>query len=322
MPYTEIQNKGNKKYFYLAHTVRVGSKYKKIRVFLGVNLTEDKLVEEISKKRKILNAKILIIEKTEKEPFVQKIYFTKSLISNSKIMKIDSLKKKYQKKIKLSDKDILQKVRESFLISYTYNTNSAEGNTITLKETELIISKGIVPKSHSLREIHEIENTVKAYEYIESYDGPLNHHFILTLHKLVTQNTLQNPKNEGKYRKSGQNVAMTGSEFFPPKGGRQIKKLIDDLIKNYTKCTLSKVESTVLFHSAFILIHPFIDGNGRVSRLIFNWMIIKENLPPIDFPSKNHLEYTDLMGLSRSGDSKPLADYLYEQLMSSKMSTF
>ncbi len=319
MVYTEIQRRGKKKYFYLAHTVRVDSHFKKVRVFLGIDLSKNNLEKEIRKKEKILSAKISIIEKAEKEVFTLKIDFSRKILSKKQLDKIEKLRIRYNKRIKLTDKDILKKVRESFLIKYTFDTNSAEGNTITLKETELILTKGIIPKSHSLREVHEIENTVRAYEYIESYKEKLDHKFILYLHKLVTQNTLANKKNEGRYRLKGQNVAMHGSKHFPPKGGRQIKRLIDDLVDKYYKCKLSKVESIILFHSAFIAIHPFIDGNGRVSRLIFNWMLLMGGLPPIDFPSENHIEFTDLMEISRDGDSIPLANYLFDRIMHSSI---
>ena len=319
MAYTEIQKRKKKEYYYLAQTVRIGKKFKKFRVFLGVELSKEKIIEEINKKEKILKDKVMLFEKTEEFNF--NISFTKKILSKSQIKKIEALKKKHQNKIKLTDKDILKKVRETFLIKYTYNTNAAEGNTISLKETELILTKGIIPKSHTLREVHEIENTVKSYNHIEEYKSELNSKFILNLHRLVTQNTLENQKNEGKYRSSGQDVAMLGSKHFPPKGGKKIRQLVDEIIEKFNLSKLSLFEKTAIFHSAFILIHPFIDGNGRVSRLIFNWMMLKNGLPPLDFPSKNHIEFTDLMEVSRDGDSVPLANYLLERLVDSYMST-
>jgi Fic family protein len=322
MAYTETQKKGKRSYFYLAHSVRIGSGYKKLRVFLGVDLSKTQLEYEIKKKEAILNDKVSIAQKTEKDEFKLTVDFSKKFFNKNQIETIENIKKRYKGKISLTDNDILRKVRESFLIKYTFNTNAAEGNTISLKETELILTKGIIPKSHSLREVHEIENTVKAYEYIEGYNGKLDHKFVLALHKLVTQNTLGNVKNEGKYRSRGQNVAMLGSKFYPPKGGRGIKKYVGEIILKHNNCILSKVEAAILFHSAFIAIHPFIDGNGRVSRLLFNWMLMKDNLPAIDFPSENHIEYTDLMEAAREGDIIPLADYLLERIKSaSYMST-
>lgn len=313
MVYTEIQKRQGKNYHYLVHTIRVDSKYKKIRVFLGTNLKGIILDAKINAKKPILEEKIRLFE--EADIFKSNISFQKSILSKKQITKIHSIIDSYKKKLNFTDKDILKKVRETFLVKFTYHTNHAEGNTISLKETELIVKKGITPKSHSLREVHEIENTVKAYEFIENYTGELNHDFILNLHELVTKNTMENAKNEGSYRKKGQNVAMLGSEHFPPKGGRQIKTLITDLITEFLKSKLSLFENIVLFHSAFILIHPFIDGNGRVSRLIFNWMMIKNKLPPLDFPSKEHIEFTDLMEVSRDGDSIPLAIFFFERLV-------
>ena len=319
MVYTEIQKRRKKNYYYLAHSVRLGKKFRKIRVFLGVNLSEKGIIAKIKKKEKILKDKVAQFERATEFRF--SISFSKKLLSQSQKEKIEAIKKRYQKRLKMKDRDILKKVRESFLINYTFNTNAAEGNTITLKETELILKKGIIPKSHSLREVHEIENTVKAYDFIEGYNGDLDSKFILHLHRLVTQNTLENPKNEGRYRSSGQDVAMLGSSHFPPIGGKRIRKLIEKIIKDYNSSPLAKFERAVLFHSALILIHPFIDGNGRVSRLIFNWMMLKEGLPPLDFPSKSHIEFTDLMEISRDGDSGPLASYLLKQLIVSRMST-
>ncbi len=322
MAYTEIQKRGRKKYYYLTHTVRLGVKYKKVRVFLGVDLSPKKLKEAVKKREKILDAKVSIIEKTEKEPFILKEDFTRRILPNSTLQKLESLKKKYTKKISLTDKDILQKVRKSFLIKYTYDTNASEGNTITLKETEMILSKGIIPKNHSLREVHEIENTRRAYNFIQQYEKELTHDFILKLHLLVTQNTLKNKRNEGTYRKRGQDVAMTGSKHFPPKGGRNIRELVSRLIEDYNKSKLSRIEAAILFHWSFIVVHPFIDGNGRVSRLLFNWILIKEDFAPINFPSKEHIEYTDLMEVARDGDPKPLANYILEKIVESlRMST-
>lgn len=319
--YTEIQKRKDKKYYYLVHTVRIDSKYKKIKLFLGVDLTPHKLKSIISSKEDLMNTKIKVYQDSIQDTFDININFSKKILSKKETEKIITLTRRYQKKIKLTDKDILKKVRESFLIKFTFNTNSAEGNTISLKETELILTKGIVPKSHSLREVHEIENTIKAYEFIESYRKELTHEFILQLHTLVTKNTMENPKNEGKYRRKGQDVIMMGSKFYPPKGGRRIKQRISEIIENYSKSTLSPFEKAVLFHSAFILIHPFIDGNGRVSRLIFNWMLLKGNLPPLDFPSSEHIEFTDLMEISREGDSTPLVNFLLDRLMSEHMNT-
>ena len=321
MVYIETQKRGKKKYYYLTHTVRLSSGFKKVRVFLGVDLSKEKLEKETKKKQSLLNAKISVIEKTEKEEFTLKIDFSKKIFLKSQLEKLEKLKKRYGKKIQRTDKDILKHVRESFLIKYTYNTNASEGNTISLKETELIIKKDTVPESHSLREVHEIENTVIAYEFIESYQGELDHNFILKLHELVTSKTLANSKNEGRYRIKGQNVAMTGSNHFPPKGGRNIKKLIGEIITKYQKTKVSRIEAAIFFHSAFILIHPFVDGNGRVSRLLFNWMLMQERLPPINFPSKEHIEYTDLMEVSRDGDSVPLAEHIFEKMINSYMST-
>ncbi len=317
MVYTELQKRGGKKYFYLVHTVRIDSKFKKLRVFLGVNLDTDRLKKEIENKKKILEGKVSAVKEAESK-FKMGIGFSQKLFSREQKTRLDALKDSFQKSVRLADRDILKNVRESFLITYTFNTNAAEGNTITLKETELILKKGIAPKSHSLREIYEIENTMKAYEYMETYDGKLNHEFILKLHELITKNTLENSKNEGRYRKKGQNVAMLGSKHFPPKGGRQIKKLMEALINEFYSSELHIIESAILFHSAFILIHPYIDGNGRVSRAIFNWILLKNGYPQVSFSSAEHIEYTDLLELSRDGDSKPLAEYIFEKLINSE----
>jgi len=315
MTYTEIQKKRKRNYYYLAHSLKIDSRVKKIRVFLGVNLTDAQLKHEISRKKAILDDKISVMKIAAKDEFKLNIDFSQKLFSKSMVEKIRKIKANHKKMINLTDKDVLKNIRESFLIKYTYDTNAAEGNTISLKETELILKKGIVPKSHSLREVYEIENTVNSYEFIETYEGELTSDFILRLHKLVTQNTLANSKNEGKYRLKGQDVAMHGSKHFPPKGGRQIKQLVNEIIDKYKKCKLTKVEAAILFHAEFIAIHPFIDGNGRVSRLIFNWMLMKEKLAPINFPSVEHIEYTDLMEASRDGDSIPLAKHIFEKIV-------
>jgi Fic family protein len=321
MAYTEIQKRGKKRYYYLAHTIRTDTGSKKVRVFLGVNLSKEKIDKEIAKKNRILKEKILVFENLKKEKYPMPIDFSKKILIQKHINQLKKLGVDYKNSLKISDKDVLRQVRESFLIRYTYDTNAAEGNTISLKETELILKKEILPKSHKLREVHEIENTVTAYQFIENYKKELNHKFILKIHNLLTKSTLLNNKNEGRYRIKGQNVMMTGSKHFQPKGGKTIKKLMNEIIEKYYQCKLSKLEAAIYFHSAFIAIHPFIDGNGRVSRLLFNWMLIQEGMPPVNFPSVEHIEYTDLMELSRDGDTKPLATHIFEKILNHHMST-
>lgn len=137
--------------------------------------------------------------------------------------------------------------------------------------------------------------------------------------KKSIEKIIKNPKNEGSLRRKRENVRMLGNPFICPSGGEPVRKLLNETIHHFNKYYVKdKFTSIINFYSAFIAIHPFIDGNGRTSRMILNWLLIQEELPPINFNSNDHENHCNLLNNFSSGkDKQGLADYIYDQIIKS-----
>jgi len=296
MSYLEKQKRGNKYYYYLAHTIRLkNNKYKKVRLYL--NSYEKELAQNEENNLVLDNIERFDTYLDEQFPelstdFHIDIFFkdVDTLFLQSDLLQVEIVKKRYQK-IK-SNLDYYRTLRDSFLISHSYNSTKVEGNTLTKDDTILILSKGILSKTKELREANEILNISKAIDFIEEYDRELTVDFICQVHKVVTQNTLIESRNEGVLRPIGINVRMGNSDYKNVPGGNMIKKSLNDSIKEFNKLyKIDKLGAIVRFYASFIAIHPFIDGNGRTSRILLNWLMKKENLPYINYESEKHIEH-------------------------------
>src|SRR3989338_5644980 len=181
------------------------------------------------------------------------------------------LEEKFSKlnKLRPLPKSAVQKLREKFQIEMTYNSNAIEGNSLTLKETFLVINEGITVKGKPLKDHLEAKDHHAALEYLyELVEHGKNQTFsetlVRTLHQLVTKDTEK--EWAGRYRES--NVIIGGADHTPPDAlevPSQMKNLMDWLKAN--KKSLHVIELAALFHHRLVYIHPFLDGNGRTARL-------------------------------------------------------
>ena len=196
------------------------------------------------------------------------------------------------------------------MIKFTFNTNAIEGSTITLKETAHILEDGISPEGKDLREIYEIENTKRAYEFMKRYRGKVNLNFIKKIHYHLTYNILG--ENAGRFRRI--QVYMGGSKHTPPKASEVNKEMSSLMrwIKNHKN--LHPVILTTYIHHFFIAIHPFIDGNGRTGRLLLNFILMKSGFPPICIKKEERIKYTNYLELARDGDISKFLDFIVKKI--------
>jgi len=276
--YIEIKKRNKSKYYYLCKSLRINGKYKKIRVYLGKNLSKKKLKDEINKKGKIIEEKINLLKK--QDPLF-------NLLNEKEIKEIEKIKKRFGKFLRNSV--ALKKFLEWFEVSFTYNTTAIEGSTLSLEEVSLILIDKLSPEGKSLKEIKEIENHKKAFEYILSYNGDINKKVICKLHRILTKDILPE-KYSGKFRDV--QVFIRGVEVIPPKP-KDIENEFRELMKWYRKNKLkyNPIVVGAYFHAAFESIHPFIDFNGRVGRLILNFFLFKNKLPMINIKNEEKLKY-------------------------------
>ncbi|MFK7832368.1 MAG: Fic family protein [Winogradskyella sp.] len=217
---------------------------------------------------------------------------------------------------------VLQNIKEAFLIEWTYNSNSIEGNTLTLRETQMVLQEGITIKGKSLREHFEAKNHEtaihKLYQLVQT-DYTLNAKDILDLHGLVLRSIEDD--YAGRLRNAG--VRISGANLVPP-NARKVSEYLDTLISyiNRNPQGLSPIELATVFHHKFVWIHPFFDGNGRTVRLVMNLLLMRHGYPPAIILTNdrakyyaalnqaNNANYTKLMLLMSQASERTLNIYL------------
>lgn len=197
-------------------------------------------------------------------------------------------------------KAIVEKLRDEFIVEWTYNSNAIEGNTLSLQETELVINRGLTIGNKSLKEHFEAINHKAGIELVEKFvekKKKLNDDFIKNLHKVILKNI--DDASAGVYRKT--NVRILGAIHIPP-NATKIPRLIDEFLEWYysNRYCMPVPELAAYVHYKLVCIHPFIDGNGRTSRLIMNLILMQNGYPPaviLNMDRKKYyrvLKYADL----------------------------
>jgi Fic family protein len=200
----------------------------------------------------------------------------------------------------------LTKIKESLNLEWIYNSNSIEGNTLTLQETRLVLEEGITIKGKSLREHFEAVNHQEAIEYVEKIvksNYILSESDILNVHELVLSKIEK--EYAGRFRTAG--VRISGANFVPP-NALKVYDMVSELIKwtNDETENLHPIIKASVFHHRFVWIHPFFDGNGRTVRLIFNLLLMKEGFPPAIILKNDRKKYYDALNKANNGDYKKL----------------
>jgi len=206
----------------------------------------------------------------------------------------------------------VKKLREQFELEMTYNSNAIEGNSLTLKETYLVISEGLTIKGKPLKDHLEAKNHTEALEYLsELIDKDKKHtlseQFIRSLHQLVVQDT--DKEWAGQYRSSG--VMITGTDHKPPEAF-EVPRLIRELIEwvKTEKKKLHVVELSALFHHKLVHIHPFFDGNGRTARLAMNIFLLQAGYPLVIVLKNDRKKYYRVLALADKGEYEPLIRFI------------
>ena len=252
----EIKSKliKNINYYYLEHSFR------------------DK-ANKIIKKEKYLGKEIPSNIEKIKKLFMQEL--NQEIWYNS----LDSIKKNFSKEFSKLPLTAKNKYIENFLINFTYNTNRIEGSTITLKETTRLLQDGLTPSNKPIKDIKEVESHKKLFDEMRNEKGDLSLNLIKKWHKILL-NTIDD-EIAGKIREH--NVAIAGSKFEPPCSD-ELQYLLRKFIQWYknSKDKLHPVELAALVHLKFVTIHPFTDGNGRISRMLMNFILHRNNYPLLD----------------------------------------
>ncbi len=214
-------------------------------------------------------------------------------ISNDFFKSLDEKKKILDSKRPLP-KETLKSLEENFKLEWTYNSNAIEGNTLTLKETKVVL-EGITIGGKTMREHLEAINHNEAIEFLEELindNRELTEIDIKNIHAIVLKGI--DDKNAGRYRT--ENVIISGASHIPPESIR-VPELMEKLIYRYDewKEKYHPIVVAALLHAEFVKIHPFIDGNGRTARLLMNFEVMKNGYPPIIIKTEQRHKYYDTL---------------------------
>ncbi|MDQ1283992.1 MAG: hypothetical protein QG620_340 [Patescibacteria group bacterium] len=204
------------------------------------------------------------------------------------------------------------KLKEQFEIEMTYNSNAIEGNSLTLKETYLVINEGMTIKGKPLKDHLEAKNHQEALEYL--YDliekdkkNTFSESLIRSLNQIVQQNI--DKEWAGRYRNSG--VIIGGADNKPPEAleiPRLMRNLIDWVGDNKKK--MHPVELAGILHHKLVYIHPFFDGNGRTSRLVMNIILMQAGFPLVIVLKNDRKRYYQTLSAADKGEYADFVNFI------------
>lgn len=208
-------------------------------------------------------------------------------INNPTRTKISELKKEFNL-LKKDKESLLKLIQETEIPEMVYNSNAIENSTLTLKETEKILLNMVISRNISVREVFEAKNLARVMEYIQANnDNGLSQKLILFLHKLLIDTI--DEKIAGRFRIKDEYVRIGNHIAIPPE---HVERRIETLLYEYKGDTERHfIEKIAVFHLKFETIHPFIDGNGRIGRVLINYQLMQIGLSPIIINDSDKLTY-------------------------------
>ena len=302
--FVEVRKVAGKKKYYLVHSFRQGKKVRKIRRYLGANLSKEKL----SELRKV--AELQIIQRANafkkiSDPLLE-------VLSEEEIQKIKELQENKRFKIfHLSEEEW-----ERFSEVFTYNTNAIEGSELTQREVKEILEKDKWPKDKSKEDISEAYGVKEAIQFIRETKEHISIELIKKIHKIIFENSKH---YAGQLRQKGIEVVVRdglGNIVHQGAPSEKVQELLKELVEWYNK--YKKKYPPILLagvvHNQFENIHPFQDGNGRVGRILMNNILIKHGLPPVNIGLKNRKKYYQcLQEYENNHNIRPTIELLLEE---------
>ncbi|WP_246029356.1 Fic family protein [Pedobacter nototheniae] len=219
------------------------------------------------------------------QPLIDRLYEKKSMLDASRPLPGSAL----------------QRIKTDLSLEWTYNSNSIEGNTLSLRETQIVLQEGITVKGKSLREHFEVYNHDKAIDYLYTLvdvSKTIRSIDILNIHGLVLRSIEDN--YAGRLRNGG--VRIVGANFVPPNANK-VSDLLDELVLfiNENPQGLNDIILTTIFHHKLVWIHPFFDGNGRTVRLAMNLFLMRKGFPPAIILKTDRKKYYEALNQANQG---------------------
>ena len=311
MVYVYKKTIAGKPYYYLRVSERKGKKViAKDIAYLGNSIQEVKTALEnlSSHKEKIRKAYRTIHRFLESNHYLEKIKKEKLKSDpylGDALTEIESSKLHFTSAFRKLPTETQQEIWKNFIIEFSFNTASIEGNTITLKQARDLLEEGKTPKDKTLREIHDLQNSEKVFFGLLRDEKQLSHDLIIQIHSGLMDNI---DKRTG-YRNDDVRVIKASFKSTP---APYVKADMDILLRWYREheTKLHPIALAALFHHKFEKIHPFMDGNGRTGRMLLNHILLAREYPPVIIHRKFRTEYLDAL---QKADKSPLTKFSVEE---------
>ncbi len=225
-----------------------------------------------------------------------------------------------------------QRLDKKFRLEFSYNSNHLEGNTLTYSETKLLLLFGETLGNHTKRELDEMEAHDVAWRLVEEWANNEEHELserdIRSLNEIILVKPFwkdsQTPDGQstrrlikvGSYKEQPNSVLLQNGEAFHYTSPTDTPMKMGDLIAWYRSeeaGELHPVERAALLHYRFVRIHPFDDGNGRISRLLMNYALLKSGYPPVIIKTEGKQDYLRALHRADVGELDAFVDYVAGQ---------
>ncbi len=257
-------------YYYLEHTMRAGTKFVRKSKYLGKEVPDD-------------------IERLQKE-------FLAELKKERWFEDFDSIRRSYAAEARSLPPSARDKLLREFSVRFTYDTQRIEGSTLSLRQTSQLLEEGISPSGKPVADVREAAAHQRVFLAMQKERSDLSLRLVLDWHWEVFKET--KPDVAGKVRRHG--VRIAGSRFVPP-SPVELQPMLDEFFGWYRRgeAFLHPVELAALAHLRFVTIHPFADGNGRISRLIMNFALRRAGYPMFNIEARDRAAYYNALERSQ-----------------------
>ena len=219
--------------------------------------------------------------------------FIYEYVAHRWLKKINELQKIYSSKYKKISDFLQKKNLRSFGVRFTHNTNKIEGSSLSKGDTRMILEDGVIPANSDVNDVIETKSHMQVYEQMISKKENFSLDLILEYHKQLFQ--LTKPNHAGSFRNGP--VFISGSEYTPPASRFEVDLLFKELLEWFhsMKKEYNPIFLAAIFHLRFVTIHPFEDGNGRITRLLTNYILFWKDFPLFDLDAKYRKTYCNAL---------------------------
>lgn len=268
-----------KTYYYLEHTVRENTRRTTKSKYLGSKLPKN--IDALKKN--------FLFELSKEKWFND----------------FEEIRRNYNAELKTTPKSAREKEDREFSVRFTYNTQRIEGSTLTLQETADLLEHGISPSGKPIGDAKEAEAHDKLFQEMLRFKGGLSQQLVQDWNWILLKDT--KPDIAGKIRRHG--VRIGRSEFIPPTPV-ELQPLLNDFFDWHDTAKANPVELAGLVHLKFVTIHPFADGNGRISRLMMNFVLHRNGYPMLNIEYKGRSSYYNSLERSHlNQDERPFMNW-------------